>query len=71
MQAARLEAECCDVYGLDDELLAMVPQPVLAVLFLFPITSQTEEERLQQDNEKRVSAIMYSSSVFCIRLLSN
>ncbi|PPD83528.1 hypothetical protein GOBAR_DD19544 [Gossypium barbadense] len=34
------EAECCDVYGLDDELLEMVPQPVLAVLFLYPITSQ-------------------------------
>ncbi|TYI70180.1 hypothetical protein E1A91_D08G203800v1 [Gossypium mustelinum] len=54
------EAECCDVYGLDDELLEMVPQPVLAVLFLYPITSQTEEERLQQDNEKRdVSSEVY------------
>ncbi|XP_039046717.1 ubiquitin carboxyl-terminal hydrolase 3-like isoform X1 [Hibiscus syriacus] len=54
------EAECCDVYGLDDELLAMVPQPVLAVLFLFPITSQTEEERLQQDKGKRdVSSKVY------------
>ncbi|KAK8640099.1 hypothetical protein V6N13_138461 [Hibiscus sabdariffa] len=54
------EAECCDVYGLDDELLAMVPQPVLAVLFLYPITSQTEEERFQQDNEKRnVSSKVY------------
>ncbi|TYJ23311.1 hypothetical protein E1A91_A08G183200v1 [Gossypium mustelinum] len=54
------EAECCDVYGLDDELLSMVPQPVLAVLFLYPITSQTEEERLQQDNEKRdVSSKVY------------
>ncbi|KAA3460287.1 ubiquitin carboxyl-terminal hydrolase 3-like [Gossypium australe] len=54
------EAECCDVYGLEDELLAMVPQPVLAVLFLFPLTSQTEEERLRQDNEKRVDETNYS-----------
>ncbi|XVF52554.1 hypothetical protein PTKIN_Ptkin05aG0027900 [Pterospermum kingtungense] len=54
------EAECCDVYGLDDELLAIVPQPVLAVLFLYPITSQSEEERLQQDKEERdVSSKVY------------
>jgi hypothetical protein len=32
-------AQFCDVYGLDDELLSMVPQPVLAVLFLYPLTS--------------------------------
>ncbi|KAK4262559.1 hypothetical protein QN277_028107 [Acacia crassicarpa] len=47
------EAECCDVYGLDEELLEMVPKPVLAVLFLYPLTSKTEEERLQQENEKK------------------
>ncbi|GER34763.1 ubiquitin carboxyl-terminal hydrolase isozyme L3 [Striga asiatica] len=34
------EAECFDVYGLDGELLEMVPKPVLAVLFLYPLTSQ-------------------------------
>ncbi|KAL6501540.1 hypothetical protein OROGR_026673 [Orobanche gracilis] len=44
------EAECFDVYGLDEELLEMVPKPVLAVLFLYPLTSQSEEERIQQDS---------------------
>ncbi|KAK6117463.1 hypothetical protein DH2020_048790 [Rehmannia glutinosa] len=44
------EAECFDVYGLDEELLEMVPKPVLAVLFLYPLTSQSEQERIQQDN---------------------
>ena len=82
------EAECFDVYGLDLELLDMVPKPVLAVLFLYPLTSQvffyticfflalvwffffifffnvkcfnspqSEEERILQANEKKVSAI--------------
>ncbi|KAL0248243.1 hypothetical protein GEMRC1_003479 [Eukaryota sp. GEM-RC1] len=45
-----------DVFGLDPELLAFVPQPVRAVIFLFPITdktetfSQQEEESLQEQD---------------------
>ncbi|KAH0741585.1 hypothetical protein KY290_034628 [Solanum tuberosum] len=48
------EVECYDVYGLDEELLEMVPKPVLAVLFLYPLTSQSEAERVQQDSETKV-----------------
>ncbi|XP_027775172.1 ubiquitin carboxyl-terminal hydrolase 3-like isoform X3 [Solanum pennellii] len=32
----------------------MVPKPVLAVLFLYPLTSQSEAERVQQDSEIKV-----------------
>lgn len=36
-----------DVYGLDPDLLAMVPQPVLALIMLFPITPATEAAKQQ------------------------
>ncbi|KZT10029.1 peptidase C12, ubiquitin carboxyl-terminal hydrolase 1 [Laetiporus sulphureus 93-53] len=38
-----------DVYGLDPELLAMVPQPVDAVILLFPITDAIEARAKQED----------------------
>ncbi|XP_004300351.1 PREDICTED: ubiquitin carboxyl-terminal hydrolase isozyme L3 [Fragaria vesca subsp. vesca] len=47
------DAECYDVYGLDGELLEMVPKPVLAVLFLYPLNPKTEEERMMQLNENQ------------------
>ncbi|KAG9452172.1 hypothetical protein H6P81_005076 [Aristolochia fimbriata] len=49
------EAEFYDVYGFDDELLDMVPKPVLAVIFLFPITAETEAQRLLEEEVARSS----------------
>lgn len=38
-----------DVYGLDDDMLSLVPQPVLAVVFLYPLNEKTEELRHKGD----------------------
>ncbi|KAI0343185.1 peptidase C12 ubiquitin carboxyl-terminal hydrolase 1 [Trametopsis cervina] len=38
-----------DVYGFDPELLAMVPQPVKAVVLLFPIGEEYEKKRKEED----------------------
>ncbi|KAJ8444350.1 hypothetical protein Cgig2_019908 [Carnegiea gigantea] len=57
------EVECNDVYGLDPELLAMVPKPVLAVLFLYPLTAQSEAERVKEDSVERE----YSDKVYFMK----
>ncbi|KAH9962574.1 peptidase C12 ubiquitin carboxyl-terminal hydrolase 1 [Russula dissimulans] len=43
------EAEFQDIYGLDDDLLGSVPQPVKAVILLFPIRGKLDELRQQEE----------------------
>ncbi|KAG0139107.1 hypothetical protein CROQUDRAFT_666911 [Cronartium quercuum f. sp. fusiforme G11] len=39
-----------DIYGLDEELLAMIPTPVFAVVMLFPITEEYENFRAEENS---------------------
>merc|ERR1711879_855164 len=41
----------CDIYGLDPELLNFVPQPVLAVMLLFPSSEKIKEFKTKQMEE--------------------
>lgn len=37
-----------DIYGLDEELLSMIPTPVYAVVMLFPMTKEFESFRAEE-----------------------
>lgn len=56
-----------DVYGFDEDLLAMVPHPVLAVLFLYPITPQTEAASQEEVESITKDGQHVSKNVFFIR----
>eukprot|EP01117_Protostelium_nocturnum_P017260 TRINITY_DN7001_c0_g1_i2.p1 TRINITY_DN7001_c0_g1~~TRINITY_DN7001_c0_g1_i2.p1 ORF type:complete len:229 (+),score=77.27 TRINITY_DN7001_c0_g1_i2:112-798(+) len=43
-----------DVWGTDPELLAMVPNPVIALLFLFPVTGEDEEDEDEQEISENI-----------------
>ncbi|KAI8508482.1 Ubiquitin carboxyl-terminal hydrolase isozyme L3 [Branchiostoma belcheri] len=54
-----------DVFGLDDDLLAMVPQPCVALLLLFPINDKYEvfrkgeEERIKEAGQNITPKLYY------------
>jgi len=56
-----------DVYGIDPDLLLMVPQPVSAVLLLFPITEKSEESDEQEIDRIKKSGQDLSGNVWFMK----
>ncbi|KAM3862037.1 ubiquitin carboxyl-terminal hydrolase isozyme L3 [Diretmus argenteus] len=56
-----------DVYGLDPELLSMVPRPVCAVLLLFPLTEKYEAFKLEEEEKLKAQGQEVPADVYFIK----
>lgn len=56
-----------DVYGLDPELLSLVPRPVCALLLLFPITEKYEHFRAEEEEKIKSHGQDVDSSVYFMK----
>ncbi|XP_063809019.1 ubiquitin carboxyl-terminal hydrolase isozyme L3, partial [Pseudophryne corroboree] len=56
-----------DVYGLDADLLSLVPRPVCAVLLLFPVTGKYELSRADQEEKIKSHGQDVDSSVYFMK----
>uniref|UniRef100_A0A8C1GUZ3 Ubiquitin carboxyl-terminal hydrolase n=1 Tax=Cyprinus carpio TaxID=7962 RepID=A0A8C1GUZ3_CYPCA len=56
-----------DVYGLDAEVLSLVPRPVCAVLLLFPITEKYESFRQEEEAKIKAQGQEVSSDVYFMK----
>ncbi|KAI0272614.1 peptidase C12 ubiquitin carboxyl-terminal hydrolase 1 [Gloeopeniophorella convolvens] len=62
------DAEFVDIYGLDEELLSLIPRPVKAVILLFPIRGKLEELRQTEEAQiKEKGQVPIDPTVFWIK----
>jgi len=59
--------ELVDVYGLDPELLAFLPSPVVAMILLFPINEKYETYRKQEEEEVNLRGQEVSPKVYFMK----
>nr|XP_028584192.1 ubiquitin carboxyl-terminal hydrolase isozyme L3 isoform X2 [Podarcis muralis] len=56
-----------DVYGMEPELLSMVPRPVCAILLLFPVTEKYETFRTEEEAKIKAEGQEVKPSVYFMR----
>ncbi|XP_055589518.1 ubiquitin carboxyl-terminal hydrolase [Uranotaenia lowii] len=56
-----------DIYGMDDELLGMVPAPLKSLIFLFPVSNAYEEFRAKEDEELKAKNLQHPKDLFYMR----
>uniref|UniRef100_A0A8D0DVS7 Ubiquitin carboxyl-terminal hydrolase n=1 Tax=Salvator merianae TaxID=96440 RepID=A0A8D0DVS7_SALMN len=56
-----------DVYGMEPELLSMVPRPVCAILLLFPVTEKYETFRTEEEEKIKAQGQEVKSSVYFMK----
>jgi len=59
--------ELVDVYGLDPELLAFLPSPVVAMILLFPINEKYETYRKHEEEEVNIKGQEVSPKVYFMK----
>jgi ubiquitin carboxyl-terminal hydrolase L3 len=59
--------EFYDVFGMDEELLMMVPQPCVAVLLLFPITANSEAAKKKEQETLEAKNYTAPKDVYYIK----
>ena len=55
-----------DVFGLDEPLLAMLPQPVLSLMLLFPINDRYIEHCTKQEEALKTSQQVRFNTIFIV-----
>ena len=56
-----------DVYGLDEELLAFLPSPVVAMILLFPINEKYETFRRKEEDDLKSKGQEISPKVYFMK----
>ncbi|GIL51422.1 hypothetical protein Vafri_7413 [Volvox africanus] len=56
-----------DVYGLDEELLAMVPKPVVAVIMCYPVTADSDALARKEDDDLVAKGVAPDPKLFYMK----